>query len=261
MSTRRQDRKAVRKANRIAAIDQEKPKRNFRKVVVIIVAAIFVVVESFLLLSSKVHYDYDESVKVAEEMTIQLSMINTSLQTGNKALFEESLTNFREQLNLFEENEYVKKNASDLLGRLQKYSATFTDDAALVNQIMEIRVATNSISATATEAKDTQVDAVKVYAIRDDYTALRGGLESINAPELKGIKEKLISLSDEIIKFTDSAAVCVSICAENTLNDKQDGIKDIIGRYEADLAKESKEKSEKYSPNQLILDLGEYSEL
>ena len=110
MSTRRQDRKAVRKANRIAAIDQEKPKRNFRKVVVIIVAAIFVVVESFLLLSSKVHYDYDESVKVAEEMTIQLSMINTSLQTGNKALFEESLTNFREQLNLFEGNEYVKKN-------------------------------------------------------------------------------------------------------------------------------------------------------
>ena len=131
MSTRRQDRKAVRKANRIAAIDQEKPKRNFRKVAVIIAAAIFVVVESFLLLSSKVHYDYDESVKVAEEMTIQLSMINTSLQTGNKALFEESLTNFREQLNLFEENEYVKKNASDLLGRLQKYSATFTDDAAL----------------------------------------------------------------------------------------------------------------------------------
>lgn len=261
MSTRRQDRRAVRKANRISAIDQEKPKRDFRKVVVIVVAAVFIAVESILLLSSKVNYDYSESVKIADEMTIQLSMINTSLQTGNKALFEESLTNFREQLDLFEKNGYVKKNAADLLERLQKYSATFTDDASLVSQIMEIRVATNSILSTASDAKDTQVDAVKVYAIRDDYTALRGGLESINASELKSIKEKLISLSDEVIKFTDSAAVCVSICADNTLNDKQNGIKDIIGRYESDLVKESREKSEKYNPNQLILDLGEYSNL
>ena len=261
MSTRRQDRRAVRRANRIAAIDQEKPKRTFRRVVIIAIAVVFFIVEAFLLLSSKVRYDYSESVKIADEMTIQLSMINSSLQVGNRALFEESLANFREQLGLFEKNEYVKKNASDLLGRLEKYSATLTDDAVLVEQIIEIRVATNSILSTATEAKDVKVDAVKVYAIRDDYVALRGGLEKINAPDLKGIKEKLISLSDEVIRFTDSAAVCVGICAENTLNDKQNGIKDIIGRYESDLAKESKEKSEKYNPNQLIIDLGEYSKL
>ncbi len=261
MTTRRQDRRAVRRANRISAIDQEKPKRDFRVAAMIVAALFFAAIESFLLLSSKASYDYNESVKVADEMTIQLSMINSSLRTGNRALFEESLGNFREQLVLFEKNEYVKANASDLLGRLQKYSAVFADDAVLVNHIMEIRVAASSISGTAAEAIDGQADAIKVYAIRDDFVALRGGLESINAPELKSIKETLIALSDEMIKYTDSAAVCIGVCTENTLSSKRNDIEDIVKRYATRLAEESKAISEKYSPGQLILDLSEYSKL
>ena len=97
--------------------------------------------------------------------------------------------------------------------------------------------------------------------MRDDYIAMRDGLEKIKSEQLSELKNKLISLSEELIKFTDNTAVCIGICADNTLNEKQTAMNNISERYAKDLADLGEQISEKYNPNSLILDLGEYSNI
>ena len=255
------DRRAVRRANRIAAVDQEKSKRSFRRVVIIIVACVFLAVECYILSFAKERYDYRRSVVVSDEMVINLSMISSALQNGNMALYDESITEFRANLDIFRKNAYVRHYAEELVEKLDNYSSVLTEDVDIILELLELRVATNIIMSTADDAINSDIDAVKVYYIRDDYTALRDGLEKIHAEPLKAIKEKLISLSDEMIKYSDNAAVCIGVCADNTLAEKQRIINDIASRYNDELNKIGEEISEKYNPNSLILDLGEYSKL
>ncbi len=259
--SRRQDRRAVRKANRIAAIDQEKSKRIFRRYVIVIIAIIILALEGYILSFAKERYDYRESVKISDEMTINLSMINSALQGGNLALYEESVGQYRANLDLFNKNSYVRHHAKDLSDKLNNYSCVLTEDTDVIMELIELRVATNAIVATASDAISSDIDAVKVYYLRDDYIAMRDGLEKIKSEQLAELKNKLISLSEELIKFTDNTAVCIGICADNTLNEKQTAMNNISERYAKDLADLGEQISVKYNPNSLILDLGEYSNI
>lgn len=255
------DRRAVRRANRIAAVDQEKSKRVFRRTTIIIVACIFLALECYVLSFAKERYDYRRSVVISDEMTINLSMISSAFQNGNLALYEESIAEYRANLDLFRKNAYVRHHASELVEKLDDYSSVLTEDIDIILELIELRVTTNIIASTANDAINSDIDAVKVYYIRDDYTALRDGLEKINAEPLKPIKEKLISLSDEMIKYADNAAVCIGVCSDNTLTEKQRVINEIVSRYSEELDKMGNNVSEKYNPNHLILNLGEYSKL
>ena len=261
MNSRMKDRKAVRKANKRSAVDQEKSKRTFRAVAAVICALLFVVIETYVLSFAKIRYDHNKSIDIAEEMSVQLSLLSSALQTGNKALYDEALSSYREQLNLFEKNSYVRYYATDLRQELGEYITTLDSDVAIVSQIIEIHVAINRINTAATDAIDSEVDAVNVYAIGDDYNALREGLENITAPELDEIKTKLIALSDEMVKYTENAAVCIGICADDTLQAKQADIKNIIERHQASITKLAEQKSASYDPAALIQALAEYCKL
>ena len=254
-------RRAVRRANRIAAVDQEKSKRTFRRCFVVIAALVVIALESYVLSFAKERYDYRESAKISDEIAIELSMISSAFQNGNRALYDETIVSLRFHLNQFQKNAYVRHHAKELAAKLDNYSSVLTEDSDIISELIELRVATNIIMSTANDALNSDIDAVRVYYIRDDFIALRDGLEKIKTEPLQNIKERLISLSDELIKYSDNAAVCIGVCADNTLTEKQKIISDITERYADDLGKQGEAISEKYNPNSLILDLGDYSKL
>ena len=260
MSSRRKDRKAVRKANRISAIDQEKPTRILRHYLSIVLALALIATEGFLLIESHNQYEYNQSIMLAQEISIDLGLIGSSLRLGDKASYARSLDDFREKLGRFESNYYVKEHANYIADSLKEYSNRLDTEATTIAQIIELNVAISLITHSADEGKSDNLDASKVYRLINSYHDLRDDLNKIDNPKLNKIKQSLTSYGDEIVPYLEKAAVCIGVCAEQTLNDKQVEITQVITRHKELIVETSRELSEDYNPNLLILELGAYSE-
>ncbi len=232
-----------------------------RRVLAILAVIAFILIEGFVLGSAKYRYDHDQSVITADELSVQLSLISASLQSGNKAIYTQAVKDYHSILIEFSKNYYVRTQAQDLVRALDEYDDRLTVDADFVAQLMELRIVTATISAVSSNAKTSDIDALKVYDIAQNYTNLRDGVEKITAPELAEIAGKLTAMSNEIVQIADRTAVCVSVCTEDVLLEKQNIIEDIVKRYKDELSELSIAVSEKYSPSQLILDLNNYCKL
>ena len=232
-----------------------------RRVLAILAVIAFILIEGFVLGSAKYRYDHDQSVITADELSVQLSLISASLQSGNKAIYTQAVKDYHSILIEFSKNYYVRTQAQDLVRALDEYDDRLTVDADFVAQLMELRIVTATISAVSSNAKTSDIDALKVYDIAQNCTNLRDGVEKITAPELAEIAGKLTAMSNEIIQIADRTAVCVSVCTEDVLLEKQNVIEDIVKRYKDELSELSIAVSEKYSPSQLILDLNNYCKL
>ena len=232
-----------------------------RRVLAILAVIAFILIEGFVLGSAKYRYDHDQSVITADELSVQLSLISASLQSGNKAIYTQAVKDYHSILIEFSKNYYVRTQAQDLVRALDEYDDRLTVDADFVAQLMELRIVTATISAVSSNAKTSDIDALRVYDIAQNYTNLRDGVEKITAPELAEIAGKLTAMSNEIIQIADRTAVCVSVCTEDVLLEKQNIIEDIVRRYKDELSELSIAVSEKYSPSQLILDLNNYCKL
>jgi hypothetical protein len=232
-----------------------------QRVLAIIVAIIFVAIEAYVLSFAKFRYDHAQSTGIAEELSIQLSLISVSMQSGNKAAYSQALADYRKVLDDFGKNPYVQSRAHDLLTSLQNYSGLHMEESELISQYMELRVATANIETVSDSLKSSEIDAIKVYDFAHTYIDFREGIAKIDAPELADLISKLTNMSNEIIQITEKSAVCVSACQDGALTEKQNTVEDITNRYKDELTKLSLEASEKFNPNQLILDLNNYSKL
>ena len=233
-----------------------------QRVLAILVAIIFVAIEAYVLSFAKFSYDHAQSIGIAEELSIQLSLISVSMQSGNKATYSQALADYRKALHDFSKNPYVQSRAHDLLTALQNYSGLHMEESELISQYMELRVATANIATVSTSMKNSEIDAIKVYDFARTYIDFREGIAKISAPELAEIIAKLTSMSNEIIQIAEKSAVCVGgVCQDDALTEKQNAVEDITKRYQDELTKLSLEASEKFNPNQLILDLNNYTKL
>ncbi|MBR0133718.1 hypothetical protein IJM16_00410 [Candidatus Saccharibacteria bacterium] len=231
------------------------------RILVIGLVLLFLVVESIILNYAKFEYDHEQSRYTAEELSIKLSMISLALQSGDKAAYTQAVSDYRSNLDVFEKNHYIKVKASDLLHRLKDYSGILLEDSEFITKLMELRMAIATISNVSIAAQSEEIDAIKVYDIVQNYTNFRNGLENFEAPELAELVKTLTAMSNDVIQVAEKSAVCISICPDSTLSEKQKAIEDVASRYSDDLAKLSAAASEKYNPNQLILDLNSYSGL
>ncbi len=259
--SRRQDRRAVRRANRIVAIDQEKPRRIFRRWIVVIVALFVLAAECYVLLLAKAQSDQQNSIQISNEIALNLSQLSTALQQGNAAQYTQATADFRANLQHFEENAYAQRHAVALTTQLKDYDAILVSDAATIAELIELHVVINKINDTASTALTSAADAVQLYYLRDDYRNLRTSLNRVQSASLQTLKAQLINLSDELINYLDSAAVCINVCAEQTLLEKQQAMQEIYQGHVATLSAQSESISAAYNPNALILDLGDYAQL
>lgn len=259
--SRRQDRRAVRRANRIAAIDQEKPKRTFRRWVIIVAALFVLAAECYVLMLAKIQSDQQASIEISNDLALSLSQLSIALQQGNAAQYTQATADFRTNLQRFDENSYVHNHATTLIDQLKNYDATLIADADIITELTELHLAINKINDTASGALASTVDVVQLYYLRDDYRDLRTSLDRVQSASLQALKAQLISLSDELINYLDSAAVCINVCAEQTLAEKQNAMQGIYRHYAAELTTQSEAISAAYNPNALILALGDYAQL
>ncbi len=253
-------RRQIRKANRIAAVDIEKPKRIRRRTILIIFAIVLFVTEGFAVHFAKQRYEYGESVKLAEDMIVQLSLIDSALRTGDRAVYDKSYAQFHQTLSDFVANEHVKKRAADLSGKLASYHNNLLDNREL-EEIINLRTATLKISNSANLVEAQALDSKNIYQTKKDFEALRASLELIETPELAELKEKTLAMTKEYISYLDGAAVCIGVCSSNTISNRQNQLRKLTDKYLADFEALDNQYSAPYNPNLLIIELSKYSKM
>ena len=256
----RQIRRQIRKANHIAAVDPGRDRRISLRVLLILCAIGFLVGESFLLVYAKRSYEHDTSVELAEKMIVDLSLIDTALRTGDRAVYDKAYAGFHDTLEQFVENEDVKKHSSVLAQQLANYHNVLLDNRELA-EIINLRTATMKISNSANLVDIEAIDVKNLNQTKKDFEALLVTLEQISTPELTELKEKAITMTKEYIKYLNDAAVCVGVCSSGTIAAKQKQLHSITDKYLADFESLDADYSKPYNPNLLIIELSKYSKI
>lgn len=228
--------------------------RNFA-VLGFIAAFTFFGVEVFAVCTAKNQYDYDRAKTSAEELSVELGLISSSFNSGNKKLYEDSVARYRETLSDFTNNEYVHLRQADLLNELRNYGNLLKDDQEKIDEFLELSAALSSIHSELQLNQRETLDATNFYHTQETFQHLREALDTIDSEDLKKVKEKLDAFAQEIMSLAESSAICVSVCPKDSFADKQTKLKEIKERYAKELESLELDASKKYSPSELIVKL------
>jgi hypothetical protein len=230
--------------------------RNFA-VLGFIAAFVFFGAEVFAVCTAKNQYDYDRAKSSAEELSVELGLISSAFNSGNKKLYEDSVARYRATLSDFTNNEYIHLRQADLLNELRDYSNLLKDDQEKIGEFLELSAALSSIHSELQLNQRETLDATNFYHTQETFQHLREALDAIDSEDLKNIKEKLDAFAQEIMSLAESSAICVSVCPKDSFADKQTKLKEIKERYAKELNDLSEKASEEYNPSEIIVRLSE----
>lgn len=236
------------------SVTKKNSQRNFA-VLGFIAAFVFFGAEVFAVCTAKNQYDYDRAKTSAEELSVELGLISSAFNSGNKKLYEDSVARYRETLSDFTNNEYVHLRQADLLNELRDYGNLLKDDQEKIDEFLELSAALSSIHSELQLNQRETLDATNFYHTQETFQRLREALDAIDSEDLKNVKEKLDSFAQEIMSLAEGSAICVSVCPKDSFADKQTKLKEIKERYAKEFESLEFDASEKYSPSELIVKL------
>lgn len=234
--------------------NKKNAQRNFA-VLGFVAAFVFFGVEVFAVCTAKNQYDYDRAKSSAEELSVELGLISSAFNSGNKKLYDDSVARYRETLSDFTNNEYVHLRQADLLNELRDYGNLLKDDQEKIGEFLELSAALSSIHSELQLNQRESLDATNFYHTQETFQRLREALDAIDSEGLKNVKEKLDAFAQEIMSLAESSAICVSVCPKDSFADKQTKLKEIKERYAKEFESLELDASEKYSPSELIVKL------
>ncbi|MCQ2570830.1 MAG: hypothetical protein MJ154_01085 [Candidatus Saccharibacteria bacterium] len=230
--------------------------RNYA-VLVFVLVFVFFGAEVFAVCTAKNNYDYGRAKESSEELSVELGLISSSLSSGNKKLFEDSIERYNATLAGFANNEYVHRRHPELLNSLREYGNKLKTNRDEINEFLELSAALASIESELQISDGKKIEAVNFYNLQETFQKLLDVLEKIESENISTIKEPLESFSKEIISLSESTAICISVCPKSSFAEKQGKLKQIKEKYEKSLKDASVEASKKYDMSDLIKQLGE----
>lgn len=236
------------------SVTKKNSQRNFA-VLGFIAAFVFFGAEVFAVCTAKNQYDYDRAKTSAEELSVELGLISSSFNSGNKKLYEDSVARYRETLSDFTNNEYVHLRQADLLNELRDYGNLLKNDQEKIDEFLELSAALSSIHSELQLNQRETLDATNFYHTQETFQHLREALDAIDSEDLKNVKEKLDAFAQEIMSLAENSAICVSVCPKDSFADKQTKLKEIKERYAKEFESLELDASKKYSPSELIVKL------
>ena len=245
IATRRQ----VRRAKKIAAVDQNRGKRMFVAWILFILALVFIVAEGAGVYLAKKEYERQRAVELSSNLVSDLAIMSVALQTGNQALFDQNFNKYRVDLAEYNTNNHVRQNDTEKLAKLNTYEKTLLDDAAVIKELNQLHSMLNQLALIAS-ANDI-VDDVTSY--RQNLIKLEENVMELQTDQLKDIKTELLNATNQLESQLESIAICVNVCPSSTFDSKRDVFKTTVTDTNAKLNGLNEKLVEQYSPHQYIL--------
>ncbi len=247
----RRTRREIRKINRETRVDQKSHCRIITLIALILCAAIFIVFEVFSILQAKRIRSQELASGLADEITVELSQINTSFISGDQTLFKDTYLRYRNSLSELNSNDYVKNNQAELLKRLNAYGqilAEEEEDAHLIKLRTAITMLRKELDDI--DLKNTSVKLM--VEIKESFEDFRNSLDQLQDERFQNLITELISYSDEIIPIIDKAAACIGTCVEKNIRARSQELDDIHAKYQEVFIELDARMSAYYSPAELI---------
>lgn len=232
----------------------EQRRKKFAVILFVAVLA-FITGEVLILMTAKQHHDISRAKRDAEDISIELGLISSSLKSGNRSLYERSAARFDESLASFAANDHVRAKYYDLSQELQNYRGLLKANESNVGELLELSAALRSLQNDIERTDTEKLDAANFYHIQQAYQALRDSLTRIESENFNEAKQQLDDYAKEIVELAGSAATCVSVCPKESFAEKIKKLDDITSKYKENSATLGDNLSKTYDPSQLIVSL------
>ena len=248
---RRRTRREIRKVNRIARVDSRHSQRVLVTVALIIVLITFVVAECFGIVWAKRVHDRNLVRNLADEATIELSMVNTGLMTGDHALLKDSHQKYRVTLAELNANGYMKRDQLKLLDDLNKYDELLSVEEEKT-QLTKLHTAIMIFQEELRNVDSKKISSKSMVELKEHFQDFRDSLDYLDGGQFDEIKAQLSNYSEELIAVVDKISVCVGTCTESTFKTRSGELKEISRKYGKKLAELDASLSDYYSPARLV---------
>ena len=230
-------------------------RKNFATLLFVL-ALVFFAGEVFAVCTAKNQYDYRRTKETSEELSVELSLISAALNSGNKKLYNDSVSRFRATFADFTNNTYAIRHQDELIDKLRDYDKKIDDNKDEINELMELTAALSALRSELQDSSSETLDASNFYQIQQVFQTLDDTLDGIKTQHLSELKQRLESFAHKIIDLAKNSAVCVSVCPKSSFSDKQKSLEKIEKKYKDEFTELGKTVSDKYNPSDLIVELG-----
>lgn len=250
-------RRQIRKLNRESTRSKKQTeirRRNYA-ILLFVLVLVFCAAEMIAIFTAKNHHDYQQAQKTSEELSVELSLISSALKSGNKTLYDNSISRFQSTLNEFTENDYTRVHQIELSSKLREYNNTLASNKESINELLELDAALDSLLLELDEVDVDKLNAVSFYQIQQSFQRLSDALGNLKTEEYKELRNRVDSFAHKIAELAKNSAVCVSVCPKENFVEKQKQLEQYRKEYAEDFVKLSSDISDKYNPSALILEL------
>lgn len=241
----------------MSAIKKSEKSRRFFAALLFVLIIAFVAGESLLLLTARDKYNRSRAHEDAENIITELNLLSSSLISGDRTIYEDSVTRFRISLMHVSENEYMRASQNELLKDMNDYNERLLSNATTVSELLDLSASLSSISVELASQQNDKLDASNFYQIKRVFESLHETLAKIESEELKDIRDKLDKYAQKIITLSQNSAVCVSVCPQDSFASKLEKLEKYRKDYREELQKFDLEISQSYNPSSIIARLKE----
>ena len=241
----------IRKANREARVDYQRPKRTLIIAVLIVLAILFVIAEICSATYAKQIHDRELAKQLAEDATIELSLINASLISSDQTMLKDAHRKYQDTLTEFNSNAYVTSEQKDLLQQLNDYNTTLVNEEKDAH-LIKLHTAVTMLQKELQAVDLKKVSAKSMNSIKENIEDFRNSLEELDDERFDNAISELTEYSNKLIKIIDKTSVCVGTCSEKTIKSRQEELKKILEEYKTILSDCDSEISDYYSPAKLV---------
>ena len=249
---RQRTRREIRKINRETRVDHQGHRRRIIVSAILIVCTLaFVAFEAYSILQSKRLHDQELAKKLADETTIELSLINAGFASSNQTMLKDAHRQYQESLAMFNANDYMKDSQADLLKQLNDYEQVLAQeekDAHLIKLHTEITMLQK-------ELEDTDLKEISTKSMietKESFEDFRNSLDELQDERFQDLITELTDYSNEMITVIDKTAVCFGTCTKKTMKARDQELANIFAKYQETLVELDAQISAYYSPAKLI---------
>ena len=245
------DRRAVRKANRVARLDTQASHRRSSRALLIILALLFVGGEAYLIWHAMGIAAQNRASELAVQAEEQLNLVSAAYISGDQALLSTSRAKYHDIVAEFNDNSYIRQQQQSLLGQLNDYDALLQNQDKITN-FMNMRLAVLMLQSELSEINTEEVTVESVAAVRNSYQDFDTIIEKLHTGELEPIVEELQAFDKDIIDNLQSLSVCVGVCSNTTISSYQTKLDVAFSEHQAMLESFDRTISTQYSPIELV---------
>ena len=220
-----------------------------------VVALLLVGAEVFLLFSAKDRHDYTVAQEQSETIAVELGLISASFNSGNKALYDEGTTRFKQTMNEFRHNDYLRYHRQDVLRALESYERALSSNAQKIDVLLELRAALKTVSTELHNLGKKTIDSAELYQVSHAFEDLSLALEKIELEDFGAVREALDNYSKEIRGLIDTAATCISVCPDSVFDEKISELNGLKDKYTESFQSLGLDFSKELSTSELITTL------